>query len=85
MIKQTKGMFIELQETKNYWFSHSSMEIDEFRLIGVLLGLAIYNGVILDIRFPFIIYKKLMDQPLTFEDLQDVFPVSFFFFFFLTL
>jgi hypothetical protein len=29
------------------------METDEeFRLIGILLGLAIYNGVILDVRFP---------------------------------
>lgn len=41
-----------------------------------LLGLAIYNGVILDLNFPHVVYKKLMNQPLTLEDLKQTHPVS---------
>jgi hypothetical protein len=42
----------------------------EFELVGLLLGLAIYNGVILDVKLPLVLYKKLLgfgmhgtDQP----------------------
>ena len=35
-----------------YWFNHSSLENErEFELIGIILGAAIYNGVILEARF----------------------------------
>ena len=43
-------------------------------LIGILLGVAIYNGVILDMRFPHVLYKKLMRQPLGLRDLKRAFP-----------
>ena len=44
-------------------FNRSSLENErEFELIGILLGVAIYNGVILDVRFPHVVYKKLMCQ-----------------------
>jgi ubiquitin-protein ligase E3 A len=29
--------------------------------VGTVLGLAIYNGVLLDVRFPMAVYKKLLD------------------------
>jgi ubiquitin-protein ligase E3 A len=28
----------------------------KFELIGIILGLAIYNGVILDVHFPMVVY-----------------------------
>lgn len=28
--------------------------------VGIILGLAIYNGVILDVQFPLVVYKKLL-------------------------
>jgi hypothetical protein len=35
-----------------------SLESDlEFQLVGAVLGLAIYNGVILDVHFPLVTYK----------------------------
>jgi ubiquitin-protein ligase E3 A len=40
----------------------------------VLLGVAIYNGIILDVRFPHVVYKKLMRDVLTLADLQKAFP-----------
>jgi ubiquitin-protein ligase E3 A len=49
--------------------------LEEIRLVGLLLGLAIYNGVILDIHFPPVLYKKLMGKPVTLEDLMTLEPV----------
>jgi len=74
------GMFVLNESTRQYWFSSSFVfdsdaDLEEFELIGVLLGLAIYNSVILDVHFPFVVYKKLMGVPLVFDDLKDVEPV----------
>lgn len=64
------GMFLYDEETHTYWFNKDSLESSmQFELIGQLLGLAIYNGVILDIHFPSVVYKKLMGGKLTLEDL----------------
>lgn len=41
---------------------------------GVLLGVAIYNGVILDVRFPHVVYKKLMRDTLSLADVKMAFP-----------
>lgn len=37
----------------------------------MLLGLAIYNSVHIDAKFPPVIYKKLLDEPLSLEDLKS--------------
>ena len=34
--------------------------LEEYYLVGVLMGLAIYNQTLLDIRFPSVVYKKLL-------------------------
>jgi len=69
------GMFVENPETRRYWINHVSLDLDEFKLIGILIGLAIYNGVILDVAFPIGLYKKLMGSRLSFADLESVNPV----------
>ena len=38
-------------------------------LIGILLGLAIYNNVILDVHFPMVVYRKIMGCSTVFSDL----------------
>jgi len=73
------GMFSYDEDTRLFWFSacSSTMDLDterEFELIGVVLGLAIYNGHILDFRFPMLIYKKLMGLSSSLEDLHEVNP-----------
>ncbi|KAL0490480.1 E3 ubiquitin-protein ligase HECTD2 [Acrasis kona] len=69
------GMFELNADTRNFWFNCNSFENDdEFMLIGVIIGLAIYNGVILDVRFPRVVYKKILGENVTFEDLQDMDP-----------
>jgi len=69
------GMFTYSEETRTFWFNPSSLESGvEFQLVGVVLGLAIYNGIILDVHFPQVVYKKLLGVAPTFADLQDVQP-----------
>ncbi|KAL3687154.1 hypothetical protein R1sor_013463 [Riccia sorocarpa] len=69
------GMFTYNEETRTIWFNQNSIETaDEFRLVGIVLGLAIHNGVILDIHFPLTVYKKVMDLEMHLEDLKDVQP-----------
>ena len=31
----------------------------EFKLLGIILGIALYNNVILDVHFPRAVYKKV--------------------------
>jgi hypothetical protein len=71
------GMFMADEETRSLWFNPSAAEdLDrEYTLIGMLLGLAIYNSIILDIRFPPVLYRKLMGKLGSFEDLQTSHPV----------
>eukprot|EP01028_Stygiella_incarcerata_P003129 TRINITY_DN1593_c0_g1_i1.p1 TRINITY_DN1593_c0_g1~~TRINITY_DN1593_c0_g1_i1.p1 ORF type:complete len:683 (-),score=147.33 TRINITY_DN1593_c0_g1_i1:167-2215(-) len=69
------GMFTYSEETRSFWFNANSLEsAEEFRLIGMILGLAIYNQVILDLHFPLIVYKKLLDEETTFEDFKEFDP-----------
>lgn len=67
-------MFTQLQD-RTYWLNSKSLEHhSQFKLIGTLLGLAIYNGVLINAQFATILYKKLLGTPLTFEDYEEAFP-----------
>ncbi|XP_074656384.1 putative E3 ubiquitin-protein ligase HERC3 isoform X2 [Tubulanus polymorphus] len=69
------GMFIEKDNGNVLWFNGNSYENEEeFELVGVILGLAIYNGVILDIRLPNVIYKMLQGRVVTIEDFEEIEP-----------
>lgn len=66
---------------KTYWFNPGSFESNlQYELFGALLGMAIYNSVILDIRFPSIVYDKLLANdvdgyvPCSIDNLVDVQP-----------
>ncbi len=43
-------------------------------LVGLVLGLAIYNAVLLDFPLPLALYRKLIGQSCTLRDLQDMEP-----------
>lgn len=52
------GMFLPTEDGTQLWFNKDcTWSADEYRLIGTLLGLAIYNGILLDLHFPRVIYK----------------------------
>ena len=47
------GMFKYFESSRLLWFNSDSFESEsEFELIGILLGVAIYNSVIIDFRMP---------------------------------
>ncbi|XP_041115852.1 ubiquitin-protein ligase E3A isoform X2 [Polyodon spathula] len=72
------GMFTYDEMTKLCWLNPSSFETEgQFTLIGIVLGLAIYNNCILDVHFPMVVYRKLMGKKGTFRDLADSHPVLF--------
>ncbi|PVD34356.1 hypothetical protein C0Q70_05627 [Pomacea canaliculata] len=69
------GMFIYNENTRQFWFNHMSFENEgQFTLIGIVLGLAIYNSCILDIHLPMVVYRKLLGKKGVFQDLFDVDP-----------
>lgn len=71
------GMFTYDEGTKLFWFNASSFENEgQYTLIGIVLGLAIYNNCILDVHFPMVVYRKLMGKKGTFRDLADANPVK---------
>jgi ubiquitin-protein ligase E3 A len=63
-------MFDYHETERFFWFKSDSFESPmKFELIGIMLGLAIFNSVILDVHLPMATYKKLMDVSPTLEDL----------------
>ncbi|WIA14643.1 hypothetical protein OEZ85_003147 [Tetradesmus obliquus] len=69
------GMFLHVEESRACWFNPASMEsLDEFELVGIVLGLACYNGVIIDAHLPLPAYKKLMGLAPCFADLALLYP-----------
>lgn len=68
-------MFSYIEESRCVWLNSSSLESEkEFELVGILLGLAIYNGIILDVHFPLVIYKKLQGGKVGLQDLMNIQP-----------
>ena len=54
------GMFIPKNNDTVFWFNPQSFEMPiYYSLIGKLLGLSLYNSVLLDVRFPTVLFKKL--------------------------
>lgn len=39
-----------------------------------MIGLAIYNSVLLELNLPAVVYKKLLDEPVGLEDLREFDP-----------
>ncbi|XP_008336411.2 ubiquitin-protein ligase E3A-like, partial [Cynoglossus semilaevis] len=77
------GMFTYDKDTKLFWFNSSSLENEaQYTLVGIVMGLAIYNNCILDVHFPMVVYRKLMGKKGTFLDLSDSHPVYIYIIFF---
>jgi len=58
-------MFKHHEDSRLLWFNGNTFESNvKFELIGILMGMAIYNSNILDLHLPMACYKKLLDvQP----------------------
>lgn len=68
-------MYTFNQENRTCWFNTASFETEnQFTLIGLLFGIAIYNNIILDVHFPPVLYRKLMGMKGKHEDLETSHP-----------
>ena len=69
------GMFNYNTKTRLYWFNHYTFEPKiKYELIGIILGLAIYNNIILDVKFPLVVYKKILGIKPNIEDMKECDP-----------
>ncbi|XP_077992332.1 putative E3 ubiquitin-protein ligase HECTD2 [Glandiceps talaboti] len=61
IFREEYGMFSYDHKSRCFWFNSACTDCNqEFNLVGVLMGLAVYNSIILDIHFPPVTYKKLL-------------------------
>lgn len=68
------GMFYRLNNGK-YWFTSPTAGIlIDFRSLGLLVILAVYNSIILPVRFPTLLYKKLFHMDLSINDYEEIDP-----------
>mmetsp|Transcript_46491 Transcript_46491/g.34146 ORF Transcript_46491/g.34146 Transcript_46491/m.34146 type:complete len:91 (-) Transcript_46491:627-899(-) len=68
-------MFNLDKQSNLFWFNGYTFESNiKFELIGVLMGIAIYNQVLLDLNMPLACYKKLLGLHPTLEDLEELSP-----------
>ncbi|XP_051897060.1 probable E3 ubiquitin-protein ligase HERC3 [Pristis pectinata] len=65
----------QYEESRLVWFPDWDPEIkDVFWLLGILCWLALYHGFVADFRFPLALYKKLLNQQPTLDDLKELSP-----------
>lgn len=57
-----RDLFVQKGQNSCYhWFNGLSFEAPiVFEFLGLLLGLSIYNTTLLDLKFPLVLYKKLL-------------------------
>ncbi|AGO12292.1 AaceriAEL068Wp [[Ashbya] aceris (nom. inval.)] len=85
LFNPNNGLFVYVPESRVCWFSimesidnellqgeGSSSEL--YYLFGVVLGLAIYNSTILDLKFPRAFYKKICGEVLSVNDFLELYP-----------
>jgi hypothetical protein len=54
-------MFVGKNNRRYLWFNGMSYEDSMmFEFAGIVVGLSIYNGIMLDLKFPQVVYKKLL-------------------------
>ncbi len=67
------GMFTYINNGRYFWFNKQCIWFtnNDYQLVGILFGLALYNNVILDVSFPLALYKKILNIPLKLNDLTE--------------
>ena len=71
LISPKYGMFKFNEDVQLYWFNGATLEPPiYFELIGVLMGIAIYNNTFIDLPFPYACFKILIDEEPNIDDLR---------------
>ncbi|KAL8206720.1 UNVERIFIED_CONTAM: hypothetical protein K2H54_021444 [Gekko kuhli] len=70
------GMFMYCEKNSPMWFpTRPSAPIKNYYLFGVLFGMCLYNKVIANVPFPLAVFKKLLGQKASLDDLKELSPV----------
>uniref|UniRef100_A0A8C1VFL1 HECT domain-containing protein n=1 Tax=Cyprinus carpio TaxID=7962 RepID=A0A8C1VFL1_CYPCA len=68
---------LEIHESSLVWFNPDGMQANrDFYYLGVICGMALYNLHYLNIDFPLALFKKLLQQSPTLNDLEELSPVE---------
>ncbi|XP_059410599.1 probable E3 ubiquitin-protein ligase HERC4 [Carassius carassius] len=68
---------LEVQENSLVWFNPDGMQANrDFYYLGVICGMALYNRHYINIDFPLALFKKLLQQSPTLNDLEELSPVE---------
>eukprot|EP00056_Hartaetosiga_gracilis_P006654 m.98600 g.98600 ORF g.98600 m.98600 type:complete len:803 (+) comp12524_c0_seq1:115-2523(+) len=69
------GMFVVEEDTNYMWIQCPLIvPISKYFYFGVLLGLALYNNIIVNLRFPDALFKFLLFEELDENDFEQIFP-----------
>ncbi|CAN8098522.1 unnamed protein product [Discula destructiva] len=70
------GAFTVDDRNRMAWFQPGSLEPTwKYELVGLLIGLAVYNGLTLPVNFPKALYRKLLGHPVTdIHHIEDGWP-----------
>ncbi|KAL0219016.1 hypothetical protein P9112_004669 [Eukaryota sp. TZLM1-RC] len=73
ILDEKYGMFHYTGDNTLRWFNMTATGREsEYELTGILVGLAFFNGITVDLRFPTAVWKQLLDEPVSLPDLQDI-------------
>ncbi|XP_016119557.1 probable E3 ubiquitin-protein ligase HERC3 [Sinocyclocheilus grahami] len=68
---------LEVHESSLVWFNPDGMQANrDFYYLGVICGMALYNHHYINIGFPLALFKKLLQQSPTLNDLEELSPVE---------
>lgn len=71
-------MFYNVEDSNLLWFNVKPLDnIEIYYLFGAILGLAIYNSTILELKFPLAFYKILLGKQVDLNNYRELFPESF--------
>jgi hypothetical protein len=80
MLSPQWGMF-KVVCNRFHWFSEAPLSPKEepqtqrqYTVLGTIVGMAVYNQVVLPIRFPLVFYKKLLKKPIGLADIAEIDP-----------
>eukprot|EP00727_Mastigamoeba_balamuthi_P014729 m51a1_g9882 hypothetical protein (1016) ;mRNA; f:13847-18173 len=69
------GLFEYLKESDSYWFNKNSFESSlQYKLIGILMGMAIFNRITLDVRFSRLVYALLLGERPSLSHVKHTWP-----------
>lgn len=65
--------FFKIVNDRVFWFPDVTFETNQdYALLGSLVAMSFVNKVAIPIRFPILMYKKLLDKPLSINDLYEL-------------